>query len=69
MGVTSVIIFYLLSQFLKMIQNHQGEMDVFLLITSLSTITGFLLIRRILESIYGWGLVARGANFEKKGGT
>ena len=69
MGVTSVIIFYLLSQFLKMIQNHQGEMDVFLLITSLSTITGFLLIRRILESIYGWELIARGANLEKKVGT
>lgn len=52
-----------------MIQNHQGEMDVFLLITSLSTITGFLLMRRILESIYGWELIARGANLEKKGGT
>ena len=57
------------SQFLKMIQNHQGEMDVFLFITSLSTITGFTLMRRILESIYGWGLVARSTNLEKRGGT
>ena len=51
-----------------MIQNHQGEMGVFLFITSLSTITGFMLMRRILESIYGWGLVARSTNLGKRGG-
>ena len=52
-----------------MIQNHQGEVAVFLFITSLSTITGFMLMRRILESICGWGLVARRTNLEKRGGT
>lgn len=55
MGTTTVIIFYLLFQFLKMIQNHQGEVAVFLFITSLSTITGFMLMaHRKASADGGW---------------